>query len=79
MTVNEIHNILDAIELVIKEQGESESPDCLASPMIGMKLWQASEHDVRAAREEDLKTTGEKSSFVKLANDEWTLRSWNES
>lgn len=76
MTVNEI---LDAIELVLQEQGESESPDCLASPMIGMKRRQASEHDVRAALEEDLKTTGEKSRFVTLANDEWTLRSWNES
>ena len=79
LTVNEIHNILDAIELVLEEQGETESPYWLASQMIERKLWQASEHDVRAALEEDLKTTGEKSRFVKLANDEWALRSWNES
>lgn len=46
-----IYTVLDAIEIVLKEQGEPQSPFWLASLMDERKLWKASEHDVRAALE----------------------------
>ena len=72
-----IHTILDAIEFVLKEQGEPQSPFWLASQMMEMKLWRASEHDVRAELEKDIRERGERSLFVKVADDEWSLRCWN--
>jgi len=74
-----IHTILDAIEFVLKEQGEPQSPFWLASLVDEQKLWKASEHDVRAALEKDMKEWGEKTQFVKLADDDWGLRTWDES
>lgn len=47
--------------------------------MPEQRLWKASEHDVRAALEKDKDEWGEKTQFVKLNDDEWGLRSWNES
>ena len=47
--------------------------------MDEMRLWKASEHDVRAALEKDLQEWGEKSQFVKTADDEYALRSWTRS
>jgi DNA-directed RNA polymerase delta subunit len=41
-----------------------------------MKLWKASEHDVRAALEKDIAEFGEESRFAKVADDEYALRSW---
>lgn len=79
MTVNRIHTIVDAIELVLEEQGESESPYWLASQTIEMKQWRASEHDVRISLEHDMKATGGNSRFVKLTSEELGLRSCNES
>jgi len=40
------------------------------------RLWRASEHDVRAALDKDIKEFGEKSPFVKVGEDEYALRSW---
>ena len=74
-----IHTILDAIELTLKEQGEPQSPYWLASQMMEGRLWKASEHDVRAALEKDMKEWGEKSQFVKTDDDEYALRSWTKS
>jgi len=74
-----IHTIIDAIELALKEQGEPQSPYWLASQMMEMRLWRASEHDVRAALEKDMKEWGEESQFVKTADDEYALRSWTKS
>jgi DNA-directed RNA polymerase delta subunit len=74
-----IYTVLDAIELVLKDLGEPLSPYWLASQMDERKFWKASEHDVRAALEKDMKEWGEKTQFVKLSDDEWGLRSWGES
>ena len=41
-----------------------------------MKLWRASEADVRDALTKDIEKKGEASRFVRLADDEFTLRSW---
>ena len=46
--------------------------------MDEMKLWRASEHDVRIALEEDVRVWGDRSQFMKLANEEWALRSWEQ-
>ena len=73
-----IHTILDAIELVLKEQGEPQNPYWLSSQMEG-RLWKASEHDVRAALEKDISEFGERSQFVKTADDEYALPSWTKS
>ena len=74
-----IYTIIDAIEFVLDIQGESQSPYWLSSQMMEMKLWRASEHDVRAALEKDMKEWGEKSQFVKIADGEYALRSWSKS
>jgi hypothetical protein len=44
--------------------------------MVEMRLWRASEHDVRAALEEDIVKLGRRSLFVKMADDEYALRTW---
>lgn len=74
-----IHTILDAIEFILEDQGEPQSPYWLASQMMEMRLWRASEHDVRAALEKDFRKWGERSQFVQVADDEWALRKWGES
>ena len=71
-----IHTILDAIQFILENQGEPQSPYWLASQMVEMRLWRASEHDVRAALEEDIGEFGERSPFVKVGDDDWALRSW---
>ena len=68
-----IYTIIEAIEFTLKEQGEPQSPYWLASQMMEGRLWRASEHDVRAALEKDMKEWGEKSQFVKTADDEYAL------
>ena len=72
-----IHTILDACKFVLENLGEPQSPYWLASQMEEMKLWKASEHDVRAALDKDIAEFGEKSRFVELANGEYALRSWS--
>lgn len=73
-----IHTILDAIKFVLEDQGEPQSPYWLASQMMEMRLWRASEHDVRAALERDTKEFGQRSRFVQIADDAWALRKWGE-
>jgi hypothetical protein len=41
-----------------------------------MKLWRASEADVRAALTKDIEEHGERSRFVGVGEDEFALRSW---
>jgi len=48
----------------------------LASQMMGMKLWRASEADVRDALYKDIRQGGEQSRFLQIADDEFALRSW---
>ncbi len=74
-----IYTILEAIEYALEAQGDPQSPYWLSSQMDEMRLWRASEHDVRAALEKDMKEWGEKSQFVKMADGEYALRSWSES
>jgi hypothetical protein len=74
-----INTILDACKFVLENLGESQSPYCLASQTVEMKLWRASEHDVRAALDKDIAEVGERSEFVKVADDEYALRSWAKS
>ena len=73
-----VHTILDAIESILEDQGEPQSPYWLVPQMMEMRLWRASEHDVRAALERDVRKWAEKSQFVKVADDEWALRKWTE-
>jgi len=41
-----------------------------------MKLWRASEADVRAALNKDIRQRGEQSGFLQIADDESALRLW---
>ena len=74
-----IQTITDAIEYVLEAQGEPQSPYWLSSQMMEGRLWKASEHDVRAALEKDMKEWGERSQFVKVADGKYALRSWSKS
>ncbi len=67
-----IDTILDTCRHVLQINGDRKSSYWLVSQMVEMRLWRASEHDVRAA----LKEHDERSQFVKVAEDEYALRSW---
>jgi hypothetical protein len=71
-----IHTLLDACTFVLEDLSEPQSSYWLASQMEEMKLWKASEHDVRAALDEDIAKFGERSHFVKATGDEYALRLW---
>lgn len=74
-----IGNIIDACREVLETNGDPQSTFWLASQMMEMRMWRNSEHDVRAALDRDIRTHGERSLFVKVAGDEYTLRAWTES
>lgn len=74
-----IDTILDAIQFVLEDQGEPQSPYWLASQMMEARLWRVSEHDVQAALEGDITKWGEQSQFVRTADGEYGLRSWTEA
>ena len=71
-----IDGILDACREVLEINGDPQSAYWLASQMVEMRLWRASEHDVRAALEQDIAKLGERSLFVQVADDEYALRAW---
>jgi DNA-directed RNA polymerase delta subunit len=71
-----IETLLDACQFVLEHQGEPESSNWLASQVMEMKLWRASEADVRDALTKDIEEHGERSRFVLLGDDEFALRSW---
>ncbi len=71
-----IHTILDACREVLEINGEPQSPYWLASQMEEMRMWKATEQKVRRSLEKDIREFGEKSRFIKVADDEWALRSW---
>jgi hypothetical protein len=74
-----IHTILDAIEFILEDQGEPQSPDWLASQIMELRLWRASEQGVRTALERDIGKFGERSPFVRTTGGEYALRKWSES
>lgn len=71
-----IETLLDACQFVLEDQGEPQSSYWLASQIVEMKLWRASEADVREALHKDIERHGQSSRFVKLDSDEFALRSW---
>ena len=79
LEIQMIDSILDACQEVLEINGDPQSPYWLTSQMKEMKMWRASEHDVRAALEKHIKERGGQSLFVKIGDDEWALRSWTGS
>jgi hypothetical protein len=73
-----IDTLLDACQFVLENQGEPQSCYWLASQVVEMKLWRASEAGVRRALNKDIAEHGESSRFVLVANDKFALRSWTE-
>lgn len=71
-----IDTILEACAFVLENQSEPQSSFWLASQIMEMKLWRASEADVRDALTKDIEERGAFSRFVKVADDEFALRSW---
>ena len=71
-----VETLLDACQFVLEDQGEAQSSYWLASIMLEMKLWRASESQVRAALDRDIAKFGEDSPFVKVVEDLYALRSW---
>ncbi len=76
MNDNMIYTLLDACQHVLEIQGEPQSGFWLASQVMEMKLWRASEADVRGALLKDIKRLGKSSRFVQVGNDEFGLIDW---
>ena len=70
-----IYSILDACEYILETQGGPQSPYWFSSQMDEMRLWKANEQKIWAALEWDIANFGERSRFVKVADDEYALRS----
>jgi hypothetical protein len=71
-----ISTLLDACRFVLEDLGEAQSSYWLASQVVEMKLWRASESQVRRALDKDIEAHGELSPSVKVGEDEYALRSW---
>lgn len=71
-----IDTLLDACQFVLEDQGEPQSSYWLASQVVEMKLWRASEAEVRDALNRDIQRLGEHSRFWRTSEDEFALRSW---
>ena len=71
-----IRTLLDACRFILEDQGELQSRYWLASQADEMKLWRASESEVRRALNKDIEKHGGSSLFVKVGEDEYALRSW---
>jgi hypothetical protein len=74
-----IESLLDACQSVLENLGEPQSSYWLASQVVEMKLWRASEADVRHALQKDIEEHGERSRFVFVGDDEFAMRSWTEA
>src|SRR5262245_11186184 len=74
--VSMIQTLLDACRFVLEDQGEALSSYWLASLVMEMKLWRASESEVRAALDKDIEEFAGSSPFVKASENEYALRSW---
>ena len=73
-----ISTLLDACRFILEDQGEPQSSYWLASQAVEMKLWRASEAEIRRALTKDIEKHGESSLFVEVGEDEYALRSWTE-
>lgn len=71
-----IASIFDACRMILEEECEPQTSYWLASQMLESRLWRASEADVQAALAGDIKSKGEASLFMRVAEDEFALRSW---
>lgn len=71
-----IDSLLDACQFVLDDQGEPQNSYWLASQIMEMRLWRASEADVRDALAKDIETHGPTSRFIQPGEDEFALRSW---
>jgi hypothetical protein len=71
-----IRTLLDACRFVLEDLGEAQSSHWLASQVVEMELWRASESQVRRALDEDIEEHGESSLFLKVGEDEYALRTW---
>ena len=76
--ISMVHSLLDACEYIFSDQGEPQSSYWLASQIMEMKLWRASEADVQAALRNDIDEHGSSSRFIRVGKDEFTLRAWAE-
>lgn len=74
-----IYSIIEACEFILEDQCEPQSPFWLASQITEMKLWRATEVGVRNALNADINKWAEKSQFVKVGDDAFGLRSWDDS
>jgi hypothetical protein len=68
-----ILTLLDACRYVLDELSESQSSYWLASQVVEMKLWRASESQVRRALDRNIEAHGESSLSVKVGEDECVL------
>lgn len=71
-----IFTLLDACRFILEDQGEPQSSYLLASQAVEMKLWRASESQVRRALNKDIEKHGESSLFIKVGQAEYALRTW---
>ncbi|WP_406699106.1 HTH domain-containing protein [Singulisphaera sp. Ch08] len=71
-----IESLLDACRYILEDHREGQSSYWLASQIMEMKLWRASESSVRKALNKDIEKSGELSPFVRVGEDEFALRSW---
>lgn len=71
-----IYRLLDACEYILNDQGEAQSSFWLASQIMEMKLWRTNEAKVCDALTKDIQKHGDASLFIKVADDEFALRSW---
>jgi HB1, ASXL, restriction endonuclease HTH domain len=71
-----IRTLLDACRFILEDLGEAQSSYWLASQVVEMRLWRASEAEIRRALSKDIEQHGESSLFVKVGEDEYALRSW---
>ena len=71
-----IRTLVDACRFILNDQGEAQSSYWLASQAMEMRLWRASEAEIRRALNKDIEKHGESSLFVKVGEDEYALRSW---
>ena len=72
------YSLLDACEYVLIDQGVPQSSYWLASLMMEMKLWRASEADVQVALTKDIRHRGDDSRFMVVGEDEFALHAWIE-